>query len=161
MSTPEQPSEADIKLWRRRLASEANNRAWTLAEKPARTQQEDTEMLHAAHTSRYLWGKAGTEKNLALAHTLLGQVHSLLGNPRMAMQYAGEALAYFAPRQGEPWNVAFAYAVQAHAAAVSGNHAAHREAHAKALAIADALNDPEGRRIFDATFDGVPKPRPG
>lgn len=41
------PDESTI--WQRRLASQANNRAWTLSESLSRTQDEDEEMLHAAH----------------------------------------------------------------------------------------------------------------
>ena len=160
MSTAEQPPEADISLWQRRLAAEANNRAWTLAETAARTEAEDAEMLHAAHASRYLWGKIGTGRNLALAHTLLGQVHALLGHAQLATEYAGKAFAYFTTRQSEPGQLAFAYAVQSHAAAVSGHHAGHRANYARALEIADTMTDSESRRIFDATIAVIPKPAP-
>jgi len=44
----------EIALWQRRLASQANNRAWTLAEMPRRSPGEDEEMLHAAHEETLL-----------------------------------------------------------------------------------------------------------
>jgi hypothetical protein len=154
----EPPSEEDVKLWRRKLGSEANNRGWALAEKTSRTSDEDAEMLHAAHASRYLWSKIGTERNFALADLLLGQVHALLGHARTATVYAEKAFAYFTSRQSEPWEVAFAYAIQASAAAASGNRALYSESYARALEIANTLADPEDRRIFDATFNVIPKP---
>src|SRR5574337_1425149 len=115
------PSEDEFNLWRRRLGSEANNRGWALAEKPSRTPDEDAEMLHAAHAARYLWSKIGTDRNFALADLLLGQVHALLGHAHPASEYAERAFAHFTSHQSEAWELAFAYAVQANAAAVSGD----------------------------------------
>lgn len=153
-------SEGEFDVWRRKLASEANNRGWALAEKASRTSNEDAEMLHAAHASRYLWSRIGTERNLALADLLLGQVHALLGRAPTATEYAEKAFAYFTSRPSEPWELAFAYAVQASAAAASGNARRHRESYAKALEIAGTLTDPEDRRVFDASFNVIPKPTP-
>lgn len=48
-------------------------------------------MLDAAHAAMYLWSTIGTELNLALAQSLLGQVHAFLGNSRFAMPYAQAA----------------------------------------------------------------------
>ena len=46
-----QPSAEETALWQRRLASQANNRAWALADAPLRTPEEDEEMLQAAHAA--------------------------------------------------------------------------------------------------------------
>ena len=35
------------------------NQTWTLMEKPDRTREDDDEMLHAAHASRYHWARSG------------------------------------------------------------------------------------------------------
>lgn len=155
---PGQPTEEEVNLWRRRLGAGANNRAWTLAEKLSRTPAEDAEMLHAAHAARYLWDRIGTEKNLALANLLLGQVHALLGRGQTATEYAEQAFDYFTSRPNETWGLALAHAVRANAAHASGKRDLHRESHTKALEIADALTGPEDRNIFDATFNVIPKP---
>jgi hypothetical protein len=157
----EQPSAEEAAQWRRRFAAGANNRSWTLAEQVSRTPAEDAEMLHAAHASRYLWGPIGTEKNLATADLLLGQVHALLGLGQTAMPYAQSAFEYFTSHPSETGELAFAHAVRAHAAHAAGRHDLHRESHAKALELADALANPVDRKIFDATFDLIPKPAPG
>jgi len=154
----EQPSAEEAARWRRRFAAGANNRGWTLAEQVSRTPAEDAEMLHAAHASRHLWGPIGTEKNLASADLLLGQVHALLGLGQPAMQYAQSAFDYFTSRASEPGELAFAHAVRANAAHASGEYVLHRESYAKALEFAEALTHSEDRKIFDATFDLIPKP---
>lgn len=155
------PSEEEFNLWRRRLGAEANNRGWALAEKLSRTADEDAEMLHAAHASCYLWSRTGTERNLALGDLLLGQVHALLGRAQTATEYAEKAFAFFTSRLSEPWELAFAHAVRASAAAASGNAGLHRASYARALEIANTLTDTEDRKIFDAIFNVIPKPATG
>jgi hypothetical protein len=48
---------------RRRLAVDCFNRVWGLLEMPARTVEDDDELLHCAHASRYHWGEVGTPAN--------------------------------------------------------------------------------------------------
>ena len=154
----EKPTEEEAQLWQRRLGAQANNRAWALAEKASRTPEEDAAMLHAAHASRHLWGRVGTERNFALADLLLGQVHALLGNGQAAMQYANSAFAYFTSHASEAWELAFAHAVLANAAQAAALPDKHRANYARALEIADTLTNKEDRKVFDATFAVIPKP---
>ena len=44
----------------KKLGIELFNYTWELLEKPQRTREEDDTMMHAAHASRFHWGKAGT-----------------------------------------------------------------------------------------------------
>ena len=87
-------------------------------------------MLHAAHASCYLWSRIGTERNMALADLLLGQVDALLGRAQAATG-TPRRHSHFASRPSEAWELAFAYAVQASAAAVAGNSDLHRDSYAK------------------------------
>jgi len=63
----EKPTAEDVALWQRRLASQANNRAWTLAEMVHRSPEEDEEMLQAAHAAMYFWKIVGKPNNHAHA----------------------------------------------------------------------------------------------
>jgi hypothetical protein len=92
----------DENTWRRRFASRANNRAWTLSEQASRTPAEDREMLDAAHAAMYLWSPFGTAANFAMARQLLGRVHALLGNTRYALPYAQAAYATLRPMPAIP-----------------------------------------------------------
>jgi hypothetical protein len=152
------PTEEDTQLWCRRLGSQANNRAWVLAEQAARTALEDAEMLHAAHASRHLWSKVGTERNLALADVLLGHVHALLGSGPSAMRYAGDAFDYFTSHESEAWELAFAHAALANAAHAAGRNELHREHYARAVEVANTMTSEEDRKVFDASFIRIPKP---
>ena len=146
-----------ISSWTTRFAAEANNRAWALAEKPARTPAEDDEMLHAAHASRHLWTSIGTTKNHALGDLLVAQVHALLRLGPSALHYARSAHGPLTGPGAEPWEVAFAHAVLAHAAHVAGDRALHYDAYERTV-TASADLEGEDRTIFDATFRTVPAP---
>ena len=71
----------------RALAIQLYNTTWDLIDKPDRTRDDDDEMLHRAHASRYLWAgvAAGVGLALALAIVMLG-VASVLSD---------EGLEYF------------------------------------------------------------------
>jgi hypothetical protein len=154
----EAPEEEQRRSWRRRFAAEANNRGWALAEQGTRTAREDAEMLDAAHASAFLWSAIGTSRNEALADLLLAQVHALLGHGASAQGHAQRALAHFSAHDGQPWELAFAHAVLAHAAHARGLPPLHREHWQQAVAAAGGITNDEERRIFDATFRTIPHP---
>src|SRR5689334_23491582 len=90
-----EPAPEDVRLWQRRLASQANNRAWTLAELLQRSPEEDEEMLHAAHAAMYFWKIVGTPGNHAHAALLLAHVYALLELPGPATHYLSKSLPHF------------------------------------------------------------------
>ena len=50
----------------RRSGANCFNRAWDLLEKKDRSGEENLQMLHLAHASRYHWGLVGTPTNRAV-----------------------------------------------------------------------------------------------
>lgn len=79
-------SPEEVALWQRRLAAQANNRAWRLSESMSRSPQEDEEMLHAAHASNYFSKIVGNPSNRAHAAQLLAHVYALLKLPNQPGQ---------------------------------------------------------------------------
>jgi hypothetical protein len=152
---------ADESAWLRKLGAAANNRGWTLTEQLTRTPEEDQEMLNAAHASVHLWRTIGNDKNFALGHLLLGQVHALLGNAVYAMNYANLAYAYFTAKESDPWEVAIVHAVLANAAQCAGMAAVHASHYKTAEELIAVLLDPEEKDILLATLRVVPKPGGG
>src|SRR5512146_1896119 len=110
-------SSDDVAVWHRRFASECNNRAWQLAEAASRTAAEDAEMLDAAHAAALHWRAVGTELHAARATMLLAQVHALLGHGALALPYARASFAFVTSHESADWEVAFAHAILANAAA--------------------------------------------
>lgn len=156
----EKPTPEDVALWQRRLASQANNRAWTLAEAFRRTLEEDEEMLQAANAAMYFWRIVGKPGNHAHAAQLLAHVYALLKLPKPAAQYLGKSLPYFMQNDCAPWELAFAHAVAANVASAEGNAEAHARHYSEAKVLAAQIADPETREMFNATLRVVPAPSP-
>ena len=148
------PPCEEVALWQRRLAAQANNRAWRLSESPSRSPQEDEEMLQAAHASMYFWKLVGSAKNRAHAAQLVAHVYALLKLPNPAKHY----LPFFLEQDCEPWERACAFAVKASVAAAAGQAEAHASSYRDAERLIAALPDPEDREILAATLRVVPKP---
>jgi NAD(P)-dependent dehydrogenase (short-subunit alcohol dehydrogenase family) len=156
----EQPTPEDIALWQRRLASQANNRAWTLAEVLHRSPEEDEEMLQAAHAAMYFWKIVGAPANQPRAAQLLAHVYALLKLPGPAAHYLGKSLPHFAQHDCAPWELAFAHAVAANVASAQGDAAAYASHYAAAKAAAERITDAQTRAMFGATLRVVTAPNP-
>jgi hypothetical protein len=156
MSDPPTPEQAAV--WQRRLASQANNRAWTLSESLSRTPEEDEEMLQAAHTAMYLWKIVGNASHHAHAAQLLAHTYALLGLGEPARHYLAKSSPFFFREGAEPVELAFAHAVAANVAAATGDAEAHATHRAEAERLTAALPEQEDRNILAATLRVVPVP---
>jgi hypothetical protein len=148
----EKPTPEEVALWQRRLASQANNRAWTLAELLQRSPEEDEEMLQAAHAAMYFWKIVGTPGNHAHAALLLAHVYALLELPGPATHYLSKSLPHFMQPGCLPGELAFAHAVAANVASAEGNASAYARHYADATAAAAQMTDEQTRNMFAATL---------
>ncbi len=153
----ERPDEKEVSKWHRWFAVDANNRAWRLSERDEPSEEERAEARLAAFASVFHWSKVGNEENRALAEILLARVHVLTRDADSARRHAETAFRYFGARESEPWQMAFAHAAMADAAALAGDSEKHYRHYELARGIGDALGE-EDRSIFLATFDRIPKP---
>jgi hypothetical protein len=156
----EKPSQDEVALWQRRLASQANNRAWALTEQQSRTPDEAEEMLQAAHAAMYFWNIVGTENNKAHAAQLLAHVYATLKLPAPAAHYLAKSQPAFFADTAEPWEKALAHAVAANVAAANGQPDQHAEHYRLATDQVASLPDPEERSILEATVRVLPIPTP-
>ena len=152
------PSPDETALWQRRLAAQANNRAWQLSESTSRSSAESQEMLHAAHAAMHLWSIVGTDNQKAHAVQLLAHVHGLLGHAEAASGHLAACAPHLCHPDRAPWEVALFHAVSANVAAASKSVAEHRRHYARARELIDALPDPEDKKILEATLAVVPAP---
>lgn len=151
-------SPEDTAAWQRRLASQANNRAWTLAEALTRTPEEDEEMLQAAHAAMYFWKIVGNARNRALAAQLVAHVYALLGLPDPAKHYLRQSQPFFLDQASAPWEQAFAHAIAANVAAAAREHEPHARHYREAERLVASLDDEEDRKILGATLRVIPRP---
>ncbi|MFM7843109.1 MAG: hypothetical protein ACKPEY_02605 [Planctomycetota bacterium] len=156
MSNP--PTAEETAFWQRRLASQANDRAWSLTEAESRTPQQDEEMLNAAHAAQYFWNIVGNDSNRAHAALLLAHVYALLKLPGPAQYFLDQSQSALLSPSAQPWEVVLAHAVVANVAAARGDANAHREHYQLAFQLVEQLSDPEDRKILEATLRILPQP---
>ena len=150
--------EEETREWHRRCAIECNNAAWKLTEKTGVTLEETDHLLNLAHGAAYHWSQVGTPLHAARADMLLGRAHAIAGNGDLALRHAQRSLDFLSTQDSPDWEMAFSYAILAHAHHVSGHASEHEQFHARAKALGEAIADPEDRTVFLATFDIIPAP---
>ena len=138
---------------RRQLAADLFDHTWTLLELPGRTTEQDDEMIHAAHASRYHWGEVGTPANRSRGEWQCSRVYAVLGRGEPALHHARRCLAICQEHDLGDWDLAAAWEAVARASWVAGDPVAAREALARGREALDAIGDIEDRRIIAADLD--------
>jgi hypothetical protein len=136
----------------RQLAKDLYARVWTLLETERRGREQDDEMLHAAHASRFHWGEVGGPEHRSRGEWQCSRVYSVLGRSEPAVHHARRCLEICEENGLGDWDLAFAYEALARAHAVAGD--ADEAARYKELAreAGEAIEDAEDREVFDADF---------
>lgn len=133
-----------------------NNTVWELLDKPSRTEEEDHEMLHAAHASLLHWSKVGTQVNRQRGEWMLARVHTVLKNADLALRHARRCLALTNGDTIQDFDVYFAREAVARAGALAGNRGEF-ETYARLAAEAlEKIKDPEDKAISVKDFQTGP-----
>jgi hypothetical protein len=136
----------------RRLAVDLFNHTWTLLELPARTPEQDDELVDTAHASAYHWLQVGTAANRARSQWQLSRVYVLLGRPEPALHHANRCLAWCEANPGalEDWDLPYAHEALARAHALAGNADKARRHADRARELAARVAGDEDREHLDA-----------
>ena len=118
---------------------------------PDRTPEQDDELIHAAHASRYHWGEVGTAANLARGEWQVSRVYATLGRPEPALFHARRCLAYCEadPDALEDWDLPYAHEALARAHGVAGETDEAARCAAKARELGAKIEDPEDREHLE------------
>jgi tetratricopeptide (TPR) repeat protein len=140
----------------RYFSANAYNSAWDYIRLPERAEEETEAMLHAAHASFWHWMHRPdlTPTNLAIGYWQLARVYTLAGEPETALRYAGRSLE--ASNATELVFQGFAYEALARAEAARGDMEAAAAHKARALALAQQVEDPEDRLLLMNDLDTLP-----
>jgi hypothetical protein len=136
----------------RELAKSLYGGVWTLLETESRTPEEDDEMIHAAHASRFHWGEVGEPEHRARGEWQCSRVYSVLGRAEPALHHATRCLQICEQHGIGDWDLAFAYEALARAHAVAGSEDEAARYKGLARAAGDAIADAEDREVFEADF---------
>lgn len=153
--TTRQPTELDPAT-ERALAADLFNHTWRLLERPDRTTDQDDEMVHAAHASRYHWGRVGDAANIATGEWQCARVYAALGRPESALHHARRCLAVCEANGLADFHIAAAYEGMARAHATAGDLAAAREWKARATAALDGIAEEDDREIVAGDVSALP-----
>ena len=85
-----------------------------------RTRDQDDELVHAAHASRYHWGEVGEATQRAIGEWQVARVYSVLGRGEPAVHHARRCLEIAEEHGLERWLFASAFEGLARALAVAG-----------------------------------------
>jgi hypothetical protein len=155
MTATPQPPEIGAAT-RRALAVGLFNHVWSLLETSHRTPEQDDEMLHAAHASRYHWGEIGQPVNRARGEWQCSRVYAVLGRAEPAFWHARRCLAICEANAIAGWDIAAAYEALARAHLVAGHPDAVATWKAKAHEALAQVTDAEDRQVIEADLATLP-----
>jgi hypothetical protein len=139
----------------RRLAAGLQGEVWRLLAMPYRRSEQDDEMLHAVHASRYHWGKVGEAITHARGEWLCSRVYSSLGRSEPAIWHAQRCLELLTGfGGGENWDEAAAYEALARAHGLARDN---QKDHWITLAREALLSvpNPEERAPIEADLEAI------
>jgi len=82
----------DENEFHKKTAKKCFNETWDYLDKKNRTAEDEQQMLHLAHASRYHWSFIGNTGNFAVGDWQLSRVYAALNEPRLALHFAKSAL---------------------------------------------------------------------
>jgi len=131
----------DLKM-HEKLAKACFNKTWELLDKTDRTPEEDNEMIHTVHASRYHWGvlvanRQGTPLNLQRGEWQIARVYIVLERKDSALYHARICLKITQDNNIGDFDLAFAHEALARASALAGN----KEDYEKNLKLAEEAGE--------------------
>ena len=151
---PREGPRLDAKL-ERGIAVDLFNYVWTLLEAPSRTRDQDDEMIHAAHASRYHWGRVGEPVNLARGEWQISRAYAVMCRAEPALWHAQRSLALCQEHGIADFDLAFAYEALARASSAAGDHAERDRWLGEARAAAVQISEQDDREFFEADLSTI------
>jgi hypothetical protein len=132
------------------------NHTWGLLDLPARTADEDFDMVHCAHASRWHWGRVGGPQEWAIGEWQCSRVYAVLARAEPALAHARRCLDLCVAHGLDGFIVASAHEALARAQLVAGDLAAARAERDRAAALAASLDDLEDRAVVEGDLATLP-----
>jgi hypothetical protein len=150
--------------WHRKMAAQLFNHTWGLIDKgDKRTADDNDEMIHSAHASRYHWGVVVTSKkypktgpiNLERGDWQLSRVYALLNRPHAALYHAQRCLDICKSNNIGDIDIAFAYEAMARAHAIAGNKKDLNEYLVLAKDAAESIEKEDDKKYFLSELESI------
>jgi len=152
MPTNPTPSDLLDAETHRRLAAELFNHVWSLLEAEDRSPEQDDEMIHAAHASRWHWAQTGVAdlvQRLAVGEWQCARVYAVLERGEPALYHARRCVELTEGPGIEDWAVAAAYEGMARACRAADDREGYEAWRARAVTATAAIADDEEREVIE------------
>ncbi len=138
-----------IKEWHAKQAKDCFNGTWNLIDIKQRTRQQEIDMIHQAHTSRFHWGETEGAKpiNLVRGEWQISRVYALTGHGESALFHGQICLEACLEHGIEDFDLAFAYEAMARAYKILGDEEQKDSYIAKAMEASDVIKE-QGDRDY-------------
>ncbi|QVK17901.1 hypothetical protein KHQ81_13875 [Mycoplasmatota bacterium] len=110
-----------LKKFHLEMATSNFNKTWDYIDQESRTDQDNINMVHHAHASRYHWGIIGQPINLQRGEWQISRVYCLINMGESALFHANECLRLTEEENIKGFDLAFAYEAIARAYKVLKN----------------------------------------
>ena len=132
----------------RKIAADLFNYTWSLLDRKDRDAEEDEEMVHAAHGSRYHWAHAGTALHTSIGDWQLSRVYATLGRAEPALHHARRCLEVTRRHRFGRFYLAYAYEGMARAASVANDRRGRNRYLREARRVGVGIRDRDDRRML-------------
>ncbi len=145
-----------IEEWHKKQAVDNFNDTWDLIDKgDKRTSEENVEMIHMAHTSRFHWGQVGTPTHFLRGEWQISRVYSLVGNFESALYHGELSLKLCVDNNVGDFDLAFAYEAIARAYMVNKNEEKMNEFISLAKRASDDIEDKGNKDYFLSELETI------
>jgi hypothetical protein len=141
----------------RDLAVQLFNLSWELLEKPARTEDENFELLNAAFGSRYHWSFVGGSEQFIVGDWMISRAAADVGESHLALTFAQRAYDE-AQRVAVPdWLHASVCEGLTRAYAANGDELRREEWFARTKQVVALIVDAEDRELIESQLASIPR----
>ena len=131
------------------------NETWDLIDLKERNDDEKTQMLQKAHTSRYLWGLVGKPVNLARGDWQISRCYALLNMGDAALLYGESSLKTALENESTALDVTFGYEAVARAHALLGNKEEAAASKTKGIDVAVKIERENDRTYAEGELNNI------
>jgi len=132
------------------------NYTWSLLDRTGRSAEEDEELLHAAHASRFHWSRVGTTRNTSIGEWQLARVYTVLGRAEPALHHAERCLEITRRGRLGRFYRAYAYEALARASAVARKPRDRERFLREAKRLGASIRDRDDRRMLLEDLATIP-----
>ena len=147
--------EKTLKEFQKEQAVNCFNKTWDYIDLETRTEEDDLNMIHTAHASRFLWGQVGEPVNFERGEWQISKVYNILKKGDSALYHAKSCLRICEENNIKDFDIVFAYEAMAQAYKILGDEALVEDYKKKAYDALPSIEDEGNREYAKAELDKI------